>query len=99
MKNYGGTWSGSKALIAVEEALVVGGYCTYQGRIPDQSKVSKIVNWGACVDLSDVRAFLGTAGLVRMFIKDYGLIACPLQMLTRKGMPFAWGEEQEQAME
>ena len=36
-------------------------------------------NWPACKSLTEVRGFLGTAGLVHMFIKDYAEIAEPLQ--------------------
>ena len=48
--------------------------------------------------LTEVRAFLGTMGFVRIFILNYSLIAQPLIRLTRKGVPFEFGEEQLDAM-
>ncbi|KAI0054531.1 hypothetical protein BV25DRAFT_1771307, partial [Artomyces pyxidatus] len=62
MKYSGGTFSGFKSLLVAEEIIVVGHRCTYQGRLPDESRIEKILNWGPCKDISDVRAFLGTVG-------------------------------------
>jgi len=71
MKYCHGTFSGYKATLCAEEITVVGHRCTINGRLPDESRVAKIVNWGPCSDLSDVRAFLGTIGVARMFIKNF----------------------------
>lgn len=71
MKYCGGMFSGTKAVLCTSEITVLGHRCTPAGRLPDQSRVSKIVNWGPCRDLSDVRAFLGTIGVARMFIKNF----------------------------
>ena len=49
--------------------------------------------------LSEVHAFLGTTGLMRIFICNYSSIACPLTQLTRKGVDFEFGEVQVQAQE
>ena len=46
-------------------------FCTLEGHVPDPLRVDKIVNWGPCKDLSEVRAFLGTVGVVRVFIQDF----------------------------
>ncbi len=63
MKYAGCTWSGKKAYLCVPEAIIVGHKCTYEGRIPEDGKVDKIKNWGPCLDLTDVRSFLGTTGI------------------------------------
>ena len=99
MKYFGGTFSGPKAYICAPEITVVGHRCTYEGRLPDQSRVSKIVKWGPCKDLSDVRAFLGTVGVCRMFIKNFAHRAHPLVSLTRKDAPWEFGQPQLNAME
>jgi len=95
----GATISAKKLAIARPEVTILGHKCTYEGRIPDDSKVSKIHEWPECKNLSDVRAFLGITGYMRIWIKDYSLIACPLINLTCKGTPFEWQEEHEQAMQ
>lgn len=63
------------------------------------SKVSKIATWGPCKTLSEVRTFLGTAGLMQIFICNYSSIACLLTQLTCKGVDFEFGEAQVQAQE
>ena len=94
MKYCGGTFSGHKATLCAPEIIVVGHRCTYEGRLPEESRVDKIVNWGPCRDLSEVRAFLGTVGVVRIFIRNFAHQAHPLTMLTRKDFPFIFGPEQ-----
>jgi len=59
----------------------------------------KVVNWGPCRDLSDVRAFLGTIGVARIFIRNFAHRAHHLNMLTRKQYPFVFGPEQIIAQE
>ena len=54
--------------------------------------------WPPCKNKTDVRAFLGTVGQLRMFIKNYAKKAEPLTRLT-SNVPFEWGPEQEEAME
>jgi hypothetical protein len=95
MKYVGGTWSGPKSILCAPEVLIVGHLCCYEGRKANTTHVDKIRNWGACEEVSDVRAFLGTAGLMRIFIKDYARIAWPLTKLTRHTEPFRWEREQE----
>lgn len=97
IKYVGCTWSGKKAYLCVPELLIVGHLCCYEGRRADRTKVAKVANWAPCQDLSDVRAFLGTAGLMRIFIKDFAKIARPLVDLTRKGTEFVFGEAEREA--
>jgi hypothetical protein len=62
-------------------------------------RIGVILRWPALKDVSEVRQFLGTVGVMRMFIKDYALLARLIQKLTRKDVEFEWGDEQELAME
>jgi hypothetical protein len=50
-------------------------------------------------NLSQVRSFLGLAGFYRHFVKDFNTIAAPLNELTKKGVPFSWGTQQENAFD
>ena len=95
----GATISAKKLTIAVPKVTILGHKCNYEGCVPDNSKVAKIRDWPTCKTLSDVRAFLGIAGYMRIWIKNYSAIARPLVNLTRKGAPFAWQDEHEQAMQ
>jgi len=99
LRHAGATVSASKLFLCVPEVLVVRHLCTYEGRIPDSSKVSKISNWPPCSTKTEVRGFLGTAGTVRNWIKNYALLSRLLTHLTRNNSPFIWSEEAQQAMD
>jgi hypothetical protein len=62
LEHTGATASTSKLFIATPEVIVLGHKCTYEGRIPDDSKTAKIHSWPPCKSVTDIQAFLGTAG-------------------------------------
>jgi hypothetical protein len=99
IKYAGGTFSGKKSFICEPEFTVVGHHCTYDGCNIEDNRLQAILNWPECKNVSHVRAFLGTAGVVRVFIKDYAKIAEPLVALTRKNAIFYWEPDQHEAME
>jgi hypothetical protein len=99
MKYSGGTFSGYKSTLCAPEITVLGHRCTIDGRLPDTSRVSKIVNWGPCKDLTDVRAFVGTIGVCRLFIRNFAHRAHHLVKLTRKGAEWEFGPDQLTAMD
>jgi hypothetical protein len=97
MKYSGGTFSGFKSVLCAREITVLGHRCTPEGRLPDPTRVAKISNWGELFDLSDVRAFIGTMGVCRMFIRNFAHRAHHLVKLTRNNIPFEYGPEQVSA--
>src|SRR5271154_2423497 len=99
MKYCSGTFSGPKLFLCVPEIIVLGHRCTYEGRLPDESRVVAIRKWGPCGNLLEVRTFLRTIGVVRIFIHDFALRANPLVKLTRKDAPFEFGSDQIKAQE
>ena len=94
VKYCGGTFSGFKSALCAEEIVAVGHRCTPQGRLPDLKYVDKISKWGPCKNVSEIRAFLGTIGVCRMFIRNFAKRANSLVHLTRKDVPFEFGPEQ-----
>src|SRR5271169_1013421 len=98
MKYCGGTFSGHKTVLCAEEITVVGHRCTIEGRKPATDRVGVIERWPPCKNVTDVRMFLGTIGVCRVFIKDFARIAGPLNNLLRLNVPFVWELEQETAM-
>ncbi|GBE78906.1 Retrovirus-related Pol polyprotein from transposon 412 [Sparassis crispa] len=99
LKHAGATVSGKKLFPDREEVIAVGQCCNYEGRAPDNLKVAKIVKWPACTTKSEVRGFLGTAGTVCMWIKDFATIARPLVNLTKNDTPFEWGPAEQESMD
>jgi hypothetical protein len=98
LNHAGVTVSAKKLFLGVPSVSIVGHRCTYEGRIPDESRIEKIRNWPRPRNLTELRGFLGVTGVVRIFIEGYAAIAKPLVQLTRKDVPFEWGEEQQVAM-
>jgi hypothetical protein len=88
LKHAGGTFSAKKFFICVPEVSILGHKCNVQGRLPDDSHIRKILDWPACKNLTEVRGFLGTTGLIRIFVKGYAEKASPLVRLTRKEAEF-----------
>jgi hypothetical protein len=99
MKYSGGTFSGFKSNLCASEIELLGQRCTSEGRLPNEARVLKVKNWESCTDLSDVRAFIGTIGICRMFIKNFAHRAHHLVRLTRKGTEWVFGQDQLDAME
>jgi RNase H-like domain found in reverse transcriptase len=95
----GATVSAKKLFIAVPEVVILSHKCNFDGCIPDDSKIARIRNWPACRSVTDVRAFLGTVGFMRIWIKNYSTIARPLVDLTHKGEAFAWEDKHAAAMQ
>ena len=99
LKHTGATISASKLFTCVPEVIIVRQKCTYEGRLPDDSKIAKIKNWPPCKTTTDVWGFLGTTGTVRNWINDYATIARPLNVLTRKDVLFIWESAEQLAMD
>ena len=98
LKYCGGTFSGYKSILCAKEITLLGQRCTAEGRLPEASRIVTVTNWGPCPDLSDVRAFIGTIGVCRMFIRNFAHRAHHLVKLTRKGTDWEFGESQLAAM-
>ena len=98
-KSYGVTFSGKKAFIGVPQAEILGHICNYEGRVADPSRIQAIQDWPVPTNVSEVRAFLGTCGVLRIFIKGYTLVARPLIQLTRKDVSFEMGPSQMESFE
>jgi hypothetical protein len=60
-------------------------------------KVKAISEWPTPTKVGDIRAFLGTAGYYRKFIRDFSSIATPLTELTKESVKFEWTSKQQAA--
>jgi len=99
LRTAGATVSAKKIVVASPKITILGHKCTYEGHIPDDSKIACICDWPSCKSLSNICAFLGLTGFMRVWIHNYSAIACPLVNLTHKGTLFTWQDEHESTMQ
>jgi len=98
LENVGVMVSATKFVLAAPTAIIVGHKCTFEGH-PEDSKVQKICDWPECRTITQVRGFLGTCGVLCIFIRNFLKIARLLINLTHKNVAFEWGKEQQVAMQ
>ena len=93
------TASGKKLVLATPRLHIVGTIVSKEGWHLEHGLVTKILNWGPLTSVTDVRSFLGTAGVGRKWIKGFSLIAKPLTQLTRLAVQreFYFSPEAEKA--
>ena len=61
--------------------------------------MAKIKTWPTCKTVTDAQGFLGTAGVMWIWIKNFAATARPLIDLTQKDEEFIWTTHHDQAME
>jgi len=77
----------------------LGHVVSEQGISMQTEKVQAIRDWPPCDSLTELRAFLGTCGYYRRFVKDFSTLAAPLYALTKKGAKYEWTPECQRAFE
>ena len=77
------TASGKKLVLATPRLHIVGTIVSKEGWHLEHGLVTKILNWGPLTSVTDVRSFLGTAGVGRKWIRGFSLIVKPLTLLTK----------------
>jgi hypothetical protein len=82
LQNIGATVSTKKFVLAAPDAVIVSHKCTFEGRIPHEAKVQKIQDWPECTSITHVHGFLGTCGVLHIFIQNFAMITRPLVNLT-----------------
>jgi hypothetical protein len=75
--------------------FVVSGQCVEV----DEEKIKVVHDWMPRQNVSQVRSFLGLDGFYQWFVKDFSTVATPINELTKKEVPFKWGEAQQKAFE
>jgi hypothetical protein len=88
-----------KCTFAQNKLVFLGFVVSANGIEVDSSKVEAIHNWPTPTNVGQVRSFHGLAGFYRRFVKDFSTIACPLNELTKKNVPFVWGKAQQNAFD
>jgi hypothetical protein len=63
----------------------------------DEEKIETIKSWLIPTTLTQLQSFLGLVGFYRRFMRDFSIIAAPLNDLMKNGVSFHWGATQDQA--
>lgn len=80
----GVTASGTKLVLAAPQVQIVGSVVSLEGWHLCHGVVSKVLKWPYPTNLTEVRSFLGIAGVGRRWIKGFSLTAKPLTILCRQ---------------
>ena len=88
-----------KCSFAKDKLVFLGLVVSSKGIEVDTSKIEAIRDWPTSTNIGQVRSFHGLASFYRRFVKDFSTIACPLNELTKKNVPFVWGKAQQNAFD
>ena len=75
---------GHKAILAAERLGIVGSVVSLEGWIVEPMVVQRVLDWLVPNSVSEVRSFLGLAGVGHRCIKGFSLIAKPLAALLHQ---------------
>ena len=83
-----------------QEKIEYLGHIVSKGHVEmDPVKIEAILDWPTPKKVKDVQKFLGFANFYRRFIGSFSKMAKPLTSMTRKGIKWDWGKEQQQAFD
>jgi len=90
----------SKSVFMQPQMDFLGVRISKDGATIDPAKVAGLRDYPRELkDQHQVQGFLGVASYHCMFCANFSIIAAPLTKLTRKTVPFEWGQEQKDAQE
>jgi hypothetical protein len=87
----------SKCEFWLEEVKFLGHVISRHGIAVDPAKTEAVLDWLPPTSVTEIRSFLGLAGYYRKFIQNFSSIAAPLTQLTKKGVPFVWSPQCQEA--
>ena len=99
LSDFGLQLKAKKCTFMQTEVGFLGHIVGRTGLACDPEKLSAVRNWHEPNKVKSVRQFAGFVGYYRRFVKNFAELADPLVSLTRKGVPFVWGSEQQRAFD
>jgi hypothetical protein len=89
----------SKCEFHTDRTEYLGYIISPTGMSMDPEKVRAMAEWREPTNVKGVQSFLGFANFYRRFIWDFSKITTPLTKLTRKDIPWEWGNVAQSAFE
>lgn len=83
-----------KCHLMLESVEFLGHVVSKQGVSVEGGKINAVKSWPEPQNLNQVQQFLGLCNYYRKFVCRFSEIASPLTRLTRKDVPFVWGNDQ-----
>ena len=68
LQNVNATVSAKKFVLTAPDTTIVSHKCTSKGQVPHKAKIQRIRDWLECENLMQVHGFLGTCGVLWIFI-------------------------------
>ena len=99
IEHFGLQLKAKKCTFMQTEVPFLGHIVGRAGLACDPGNVSAVSAWHAPGSVRQVRQFVGFIGYYRRFIQDFAGLLEPLVVLTRKGVTFAWTDEQQIAFD
>ena len=97
IRAHGLTLKASKCVFAADKVVFLGHTIDRDGIKLDPAKVRAIEMFKRPENVTELKSFLGLSSYYRKFVEHFSQIVKPLTNLTKKEVPFVWGEEQEEA--
>ena len=98
LSDFGLQLKANKCTFMQTEVGFLGHIVGRAGLACDPDKLLAVRDWHEPTKLK-VRQFIGFVGYYRRFVKDFAKLADPLVLLTRKGVPFVWGSDQQSSFD
>ena len=89
----------SKCSLMQRSVAFLGHVVSEAGVSMQPEKTEAIRTWPVPRSITEVRAFMGTCGYYRRFVRDFSDIAKPMFDLMKKGAEFVWTEACQEAFE
>ena len=99
LSEVGLTVNSEKCEFRLTKLTFFGHDLTGNGVNPSEEKVADIRDAQPPKDASEVRSFMGLVQYSAKFMPDIATVAKPIQELTKKGVAFKWGVEQQTAFQ
>lgn len=99
LSEAGLTVNKDKCQFNMSELVFMGHKLSGRGISPSEEKVRAVRDARKPQNVAEVRSFLGLVQYTGRFIQDMATITEPLRRLTKKGIPFEWGNEQDESFQ